>query len=114
MNWTTEDWKSVLFSDESSLYTFRSCPKIVRRLLGSDKMEPKFTIKTKKHPPSVMVWGCFCNFGRGSLNLLRKNTTMNAERYSAMLMEKKSADNEFAQDKNFNSRWSSLSQDESQ
>lgn len=88
MNWTVDDWKTVLFSDESSFLTFRSCPRMVRRPLGSDRMDPKFTIKTMKHPPSVMVWGCFSNFGRGSLYFLPRNTTMNGQRYLAMLNEK--------------------------
>ena len=46
MNWTVDDWKTVLFSDESTFLTLRSCPRMVRSLLGSDRMDPKFTIKT--------------------------------------------------------------------
>ena len=88
MNWTVDDWKTVLFSDEFTFLTFRSCPRMVCRSLGSDKMDLKFTIKTMKHPPSVMVWGCFSNMGRGSLYFLPKNTTMNGQRYLAMLKEK--------------------------
>lgn len=88
INWTADDWKKVLFSDESSFLTFRSRPRMVRRPHGSDRMDPRYTIKTMKHPSSVMVWGCFSNFGRGSLYFLPKNTTMNGQRYLDMIKDK--------------------------
>ena len=35
-----------------------------------------------KHPPGVMVWGCFSGLkGRGGLYFLPKGTTMNSDRY---------------------------------
>lgn len=88
INWTVEDWKKVLFSDESTFLTFRSCPKKVRRPIGSNRMDPRYTQKTMKHPPSVMVWGCFSFQGRGNLYFLPKNETMNGTRYLAILEEK--------------------------
>ncbi len=67
INWTVDDWKKVLFSDESSFLTFRSHPKMMRHLIAPDLMDPKDTLKTMKHPPSFMVWGYFMFFGCGSL-----------------------------------------------
>jgi|SRR5215469_10457883 len=88
INLTAVDWAKVLFSDESSFLTFRSRAKTVRRPIGSNRFDPKYTIKTMKHPASIMVWGCFSYFGLGGLYFLPKNTTMNGERYLNMLKEK--------------------------
>jgi transposase len=88
ITWTADDWKKVLFSDESTFLTFRTCPKMVRRPKGSDRMNPKYTLKTMKHPPSVMVWGCFSYNGVGNIHFLPKNTTMNGVRYLSMLQNK--------------------------
>ena len=70
------------------MLTFRSRPKTVRRPKGSDRMNPLYTVKTVKHPPSVMIWGCFSFKGRGTLYFLPKNVTMNGSRYLEMLQEK--------------------------
>lgn len=49
----------------------------------------RFTVKTVKHPPSVMVWACFSGKGgRGSLYFLPAGATMNSERYVHVLEEK--------------------------
>lgn len=87
-DWTENDWKKVLFSDESSFCTIRSRAKRVRRPIGSDRMSPKYTVSTVKHPPSVMVWGCFSYKGRGSLYFLPSNTTMNGKTYLQLLKDK--------------------------
>ncbi len=53
--WAYEDWSEVMFSDESTFKTIKATKKIVRRQVGSDKFESRFTVKTTKHPDSVMV-----------------------------------------------------------
>ena len=53
-----EDWMKVEFSDESTFYQIRNASKLVRRPKG-ERFNPRFTVKTVKHPASVMVWGCF-------------------------------------------------------
>ncbi len=58
---------------------------MVRYPIGSDRMDPKYTLK---HPLNVMVWGCFSFFGRDSLYFLPKNTTMNDVRYLAIIENK--------------------------
>ena len=40
---------------------------------------------TVKHPPSVMVWGCFSSQSRGGLYFLPKGQTMNASRNISVL-----------------------------
>lgn len=84
-SWTTEQWSKIMFSDESMFKTIASRPKHVRRPPGSNRYDSKYTIKTVKHPESVMVWGSFCASGRGGLYFLPKNTTMNSESYISCL-----------------------------
>ena len=68
------DWRKVLFSDfffvsdESTFRLVRGGYKLVRRPQGVSRYAFKYTIKTVKHPESVMVWGAFSgNKGRGGL-----------------------------------------------
>ena len=57
--WSDEDWSGVLWSDEATFFTSDTKGKKVWRGPGSDPCNPKFTAKTVKHPPSLMVWGWF-------------------------------------------------------
>jgi hypothetical protein len=83
-NWTTKQWSRVVFSDES---TFRCIRKTkVRRPMGSDRYDSRYTMKTVKHPESLMVWASFSGaVGCGGLFFLPKNTTMNSGRYQQTL-----------------------------
>ena len=49
----------------------------MRRLTG--------TVRTVKHPESVMVWGCFSYYGSGRLSIIPKGTTVNSQRYLEIL-----------------------------
>jgi transposase len=84
--WTAEDWERVMYSDESTFRCIRAVKTKVRRPSGSNRFDSRFTVKTVKHPDSVMVWGCFSGaVGRGGLYFLPKNATMNGERYQEVL-----------------------------
>ncbi len=84
-----EEWKSVMFSDESHFeLQFGNRSVCCRRLVGSDRYASKFTTKTVKHPPKVMVWGCFSWKGRGGLEFMKKGEMMNGTRYLKLLDEK--------------------------
>jgi transposase-like protein len=87
-DWTVEQWKSVLFSDESTFKQFDCLPQVVRRPPGSSPLDPKFTAKTVKHSPGVMAWGCFSYRGRGGLSFLEKGKKMNSDEYIKILDEK--------------------------
>ena len=87
-NYTIEQWKKVMFSDESS-FQINNCPnQTVRRPVGSSPVNPRYTKKTSKHPASVMVWGCFSHNGRGGLTLLNSNQRLNTDGYIKILEEK--------------------------
>ena len=56
-DWTSDQWKSVVFSDESMFRPVRGTSKTIHRPSGSDRYDPKFTVKTVNHSSQVMVWG---------------------------------------------------------
>jgi transposase len=80
--WSVNRWKQVMFSDESNFEIFRTNKHArVRRPVGSDRFDARYTVKTVKHPEKVMVWGCFSHHGRGGLSFLPKGVMMNKEKY---------------------------------
>ncbi|KAG1704394.1 Dihydroorotate dehydrogenase (quinone), mitochondrial [Nymphon striatum] len=85
-NWTPEQWRKVMFSDESTFRLVRAESKVVRRPTTVSRYDPKYTVKTMKHPASLMVWGGFSgNTGRGGLYFLPVNQTMKAITYTDVL-----------------------------
>lgn len=88
VNWTIDQWKKVTFSDESTFLQFHQQHQYVRRPSGSNSIHERYTDKTVKHPPSVMIWGCFSFHGRGGLTVLPKGVRLNSEKYIDVLDEK--------------------------
>lgn len=87
-DWTEEQWSHVMFSDESMFKCIRSASTKVRRPVNSNRYDPRFTVKTVKHPEQVMVWGCFTGAnGRGGLYFLPKGQMMNGDTYKTVLEE---------------------------
>ena len=71
-----------MFSGERTFRLVKGVPKMVRRPSTVSRFNPKFTVKTVKHPASVMVWGAFSrNMGRTGLYVLPKNVTMKGSNY---------------------------------
>ena len=66
----------------------RGSSQLVRRARGSDRYNPRFTVKTMNHPDSVMVWGAFSGkLCRGGLYFLPKGETMRGPRYINVLSD---------------------------
>jgi transposase len=87
-NKSAEWWDKVMFSDESTFQQVRgSGYNYVRRPVG-ERLNPKYTLKTVKHPPSVMVWGAICAKGRCGLEIFDKGVKVNAARYTKVLDSK--------------------------
>lgn len=85
-DWTAEQWRKVLFSDESTFKCVRPRPRRIRRPKNSNRCSPQYTCKTVKHPDGVMVWGSFSGtLGRAGLFFLPKNMTMKADNYIKVL-----------------------------
>lgn len=87
-DYTVDQWKSVLFSDESTFRQFSNVRGFVRRPPSSNPNNPRFVSATVKHSPQVMVWGCFAYNGRGGLHFLSQNQMMNAKLYQTILEDK--------------------------
>jgi transposase len=87
-SWTAKQWSQVLFSDESLFETSQSSGRLVRRSSKSDRYSEKFTSKTKRFPPKLMVWGCFSADGRGSISVLPRNQMMDSTLYLKILKQK--------------------------
>jgi hypothetical protein len=62
-HWTEKKWSKVMFSDESTFRCLRATRSRVHWPTGLDRFDSCYTVKTDKHPESVMVWGCFTGNG---------------------------------------------------
>lgn len=83
-NWTTEDWHSVVYSDESKFNLWGSDGVQYCRSGPVEELEPKNVRPVLKHGGgSVMVWGCMTHKGWGRLVLIEG--TMDAELYCSVL-----------------------------
>uniref|UniRef100_A0A914YUJ1 Transposase n=1 Tax=Panagrolaimus superbus TaxID=310955 RepID=A0A914YUJ1_9BILA len=70
-HWTVEQWKKVLWSDESKFNLFGSDGKRYIRRPVNQRFNPRYQIPTVKHGGgSVMVWGAFHHGGVGPIVLI--------------------------------------------
>jgi transposase len=81
--WTVDDWKRVLFTDESKLNKRGSDGKIWTWRRTGEQLKPKHIKQTVKHDEYVMAWGCFSSTGVGDLHVIER--TMNAAMYIRIL-----------------------------
>lgn len=82
--WTIDQWKRVLWSDESGFQLFNSGRRYCRRRENED-LGPNKTVKTVKHGGGkIMVWGCFHYNGVGVLKTIEGK--MDAEKYKQILI----------------------------
>ncbi|CAK9806963.1 Transposable element Tc1 transposase [Anthophora quadrimaculata] len=83
-SWTIEDWKKVLWTDESKFEIFGSKRRVFVRRSNKEKMLEQCAIPTVKHDGgSVMVWGCVSMTSVG--DLIRIDEKMNKEMYKRIL-----------------------------
>ena len=66
--WTLDQWKSVLWSDESKFEIFGSNHRVFVRRRKGERMDSTCLVPTVKHGGGgVMVWGCFAGDTFGDL-----------------------------------------------
>jgi transposase len=85
--WSVNMWKKVMFSDESLFKQFDDKKQFVRYESGANRYDPKYTLKTVKHAPHIMVWGAFSAKGPGPLIFLPAGQMMNGTTYLHLLQE---------------------------
>lgn len=85
-DWTSDDWKKVLWSDESKVNLFGSDGiQYVRRPKGK-RNDARYQTPTVKYGGgNVMIWGCFSANGVGPL--VRINGKMDSKLYTNILEE---------------------------
>lgn len=88
LRWTPQMWRQCIFTDESSFETSIGCGyRRVRRKFGENRYQEKFTKKTTKHPPSIMIWACISARGPGQICLLPPNSRIDSKMYVKVLKE---------------------------
>ncbi len=84
--WSEEDWRRVVWSDESRFCFFRSDGKGYVRRPRDMSLNPRYTKPTVKHAGGgIMVWGCFSRAGVGDLVLVEGS--MDQVKYLEVLEE---------------------------
>lgn len=81
-HWSAEDWREVLFSDETHFLVQGQRSKFVRKA-ANESLTAAHINQTVKHPTKKMFWGCFSYSGTGTL--IPIEGMMNSEKYKAML-----------------------------
>ncbi|KAK9885164.1 hypothetical protein WA026_010674 [Henosepilachna vigintioctopunctata] len=64
--WTVDDWKKVVFSDETHFFVQGYKSSVVRRSDG-ETLRPDHIQQTVKYPSKQMFWGFFTTNGTGRL-----------------------------------------------
>lgn len=72
-NWTLEQWRKVIFTDESTFCVQLAEPRFVRR--GREPISPHHMIQKAKFPNKVMVWGQICYKGCGRIYIVDGTVT---------------------------------------
>ncbi len=69
LHWTVEDWRKVVFSDESPfVLRFNGRRRVWRR--HNERYHVKALKGQFKNDTKINVWGCFCAHGVGRLHLI--------------------------------------------
>lgn len=82
-SWTLNDWKKVLWSDESRFNLHANDGRRLVRRREGESLHPDCIERTSKHPTSVMVWSCFSWHGVGRFYLCER--TVNQDEYLKIL-----------------------------
>lgn len=81
-DWTIQDWKCVLWTDESTFTQFQGYNSRVWRF-PNEEFNSLCISPTVRHSSNRMFWGCFSWYGLGPLVSLQDSVT--GERYAEVL-----------------------------
>ena len=80
-NWTTEEWKRVIFSDECPFELIHAPNRQNDRIWAPDKSNVP-PIELVKHPPKIQVWGMISYQTVSDLHMIDPGQTVTADYYS--------------------------------
>lgn len=83
-NWSAEQWKRVLWSDESAFILYWSGRKMVWRRVNERYLKDCLRSSIKGKSKQIMIWGCFAANGVGKLHKI--DGIMNAKKYKNILI----------------------------
>jgi len=84
-DWSEEEWKKVLFSDESHMYMGQHGQQWVQRPPNTE-WSPEYTGTKVAHPERISIWACFSWYGLGDIEIFNDN--MNGKGMKALLMRR--------------------------
>lgn len=84
LDWTVDDWRQVIFSDEAPFKMFQSGGRQWCRRRPGEELEPRnVQVRVKHGGKGVMVWGCITSGGVGRLE--RVHGLMDRYQYIAII-----------------------------
>ena len=75
-SWTAEQWKHVMFSDETWVAQFYSFCRHIRRP-PNQRNNPRYIVPSVKNAPKVMIWAAICARGRSGLWSMAQDSSIN-------------------------------------
>lgn len=85
-DWTIDDWKRVIWSDETKINRFGSDGRHYTYKRLGERLQPKHVKQTVKHGgSSIMIWGCITYDGPGYVTKI--DNTMDKVLYQKILEE---------------------------
>lgn len=85
-DWTVDQWRQVIFSDEVSVAQFGTSGVHVRRPKNT-RYESRYVVPAVKNSPKVMMWGAISSSGGSGMWIQPPQTTINASGYIRILEE---------------------------
>ena len=85
--WSAEQWRSVIFSDETLVSQFYAFFRHVRRPL-KQRDNPHYIVPTVKNASEVMIWVTICAGERSGLWFMPEGTSINETVYFEVLKSK--------------------------
>lgn len=84
-NWTVNDWRAVVFSDESIINSKSNVGQQFKWVKPIHSLNPELIIPTVQGGPSIMVWGCVSRFGVHDIECLEGS--IDGPRYISVLKD---------------------------